>query len=75
MGFDRSLGNIQIARNLGVVAPLEEEIDDLLLPVSHSADLFFHELHLTGGRSEGCPCAGQHSGIRAHAQISGLVSS
>ena len=49
MGLDGSLGNPQIARNLGVVASLEKQADDLLLPVPHSADLLFHELHLTGG--------------------------
>jgi hypothetical protein len=42
MGFYRTLGDIQILRNFGVVAPLEEKIDNLLLPVSQSADLLVH---------------------------------
>jgi hypothetical protein len=62
MGFYGSFGNIQIARNLGVVASLKEEIDDLLLPVPHSADLLFHELHLTGGARHAARAQGSIAG-------------
>ena len=52
MGLHSSLGYIQIARNLAVVASLQQQIDDLLFPVPHSADRFFHRRHLTGGAED-----------------------
>ncbi len=74
MGFDGSFGNIQIVRNLRVVATLEKKLDNLLLPVPHSADLLFHELHLTGGARPAARAQGQHCVSVAHAKNSGLVS-
>lgn len=42
MGFDGPLGYIQVASDLGVVAPLQQQIDDLLLPWAHLFNPFFH---------------------------------
>ncbi len=46
MSFDRAFRNSQNARDFGVIAPLEKEIDDLLLPAPHSVEPLFHESHL-----------------------------
>ena len=42
MSFDRTLGDIQIASDLGVVTPLQQKVDNLLLPWTHFAELLFH---------------------------------
>lgn len=44
MGFDGALGDIQVARDFGVVTSLEKQIDDLSFPGSHLIELFFHIL-------------------------------
>ena len=45
MSFDRTLGNVQIASDFGVVAPLEQKVDDLLLagPLG-GGDHFLHRI-------------------------------
>jgi hypothetical protein len=42
MSFNRSLGDIQIAGNLGVVTSLEKQIDDLALTGADFAEMLFH---------------------------------
>lgn len=44
MSFDRALGYIQITSDLGVVAPLQEKVYDLLLAGTHGAGHFQHKL-------------------------------
>ena len=46
MGFDRALGDIQIASDLGVVAPLEQEFDNLPLSRPHGAGDLLHNVYL-----------------------------
>jgi hypothetical protein len=65
MCFDGSLGNVQIASDFRVVAPLQQQIDDLALAGPHVAVvLFHHSLHLTDefrSPSSGCqPGPGTH---------------
>ena len=43
MCFDGALGYVQIASDFGVVASLEQEIDDLTLPGTYLAELLFHK--------------------------------
>jgi hypothetical protein len=42
MCFDGALGNVQIPSDLGVIASLEKQIDDLAFPGSHLVELLFH---------------------------------
>lgn len=46
MGFDRAFRNLQNSGDFGVIAPLEEKIDDLLLPAPRSVERLFHSFHL-----------------------------
>jgi hypothetical protein len=48
MCFHGALGYVQIASDLRVVTTLEQQVDDLLLPLPQRNDIFFHALHLTG---------------------------
>jgi len=49
MRFHRSLGDVQVASDFRVVTSLQQQIDNLPLPWSHLAEMFFHKkLHLTG---------------------------
>lgn len=59
MCLDGSFCNIQILRNFVVIASLKQKIDDLLLPLPHSAGLFLHGLHLASVAKVTAPCAGQ----------------
>ena len=47
MCFDRALGNIQVASDFRVVAPLQQQVHDLPLAGSHLVKLLVHELHLS----------------------------
>jgi hypothetical protein len=62
MGFDRSLGNVQIASDFGVVASLEKQFNDLPFPGPHLTELLFHK-HCTSPMRPG-RCKWQ--AIRAH---------
>ena len=42
MSFNRSLGDIQIAGNLGVVTSLEKQLDDLALAGADFAEMLFN---------------------------------
>jgi hypothetical protein len=44
MSFDRSLGNVQLPCDFGIVTPLKKQIYDLLFPRPHLIELFFHNL-------------------------------
>jgi hypothetical protein len=44
MSFDRSLGNVQLLCDFGIVTTLKKQIDDLPFPRSHLIELFFHNL-------------------------------
>ena len=43
MRFDRSLGNVQIAGDFGVVTSLKKQLNDLPFPGPHLAELLFHK--------------------------------
>jgi len=47
VSFHCSLSDMKIPSDFGVVASLQEQIYDLLLPGPHLVELFFHALHLT----------------------------
>jgi hypothetical protein len=65
MCFDRSLGNIQIPSDFRVVTSLKKQIDNLPLPWSHLAELFFHNhCHLTDAPRP--PQVAKRSGPSAH---------
>jgi len=42
VSFNRALGNVQIASDFGIVAALQQQIDDLLFPGTHFVEFFFH---------------------------------
>ena len=42
MCFDGSLGYVQIASNFRIVTTLQEEFDDLLLPLPHFSKFLVH---------------------------------
>ena len=44
MSFDRTLGDVQVASDLGIVTALEQEFDDLLFAGSHGSQ---HLVHFT----------------------------
>lgn len=44
MSFDRTLGDMQIASNFGVVAPLQQKVYNLPLPGPHGAGHLLHKL-------------------------------
>jgi hypothetical protein len=46
MSFHGSLGDVQVASDFRVVAPLQQEINDLLLPGSHLIHILIHGLNL-----------------------------
>ena len=46
MSFDGALGHVQIASDFGIVASLQQKIDDLPLPGSQLLKLLVHEQHL-----------------------------
>lgn len=53
MRFHRSLGDVQVASDFRVVTSLQQKVDNLPLPRSHLAEMFFHkELHLTDNAPE-----------------------
>jgi hypothetical protein len=43
MGFNRALGNVQIASNFRVITPLQQQLDQLPLPRSYLIELLFHK--------------------------------
>jgi len=48
MRFHRSLGDVQVVSDFRVVTSLQQKIDNLPLPWSHLAEMFFHKkLRLT----------------------------
>ena len=46
MCLDGSLGYVQIASDFRIVTTLEEQIDNLLLPLPYLNRFFFHAVHL-----------------------------
>jgi len=42
MSFNGALGDVQIASDFGVIASLQQKIDDLLFAGTHLAELLFH---------------------------------
>ncbi|MFZ0480992.1 MAG: hypothetical protein WAL71_17770 [Terriglobales bacterium] len=46
MSLDSALRDVQVTRNLGVVTPLQQEIDDLLFARCHGAGYLLHHLYL-----------------------------
>ena len=52
MSFDGALGDVQITSDLGVVASLEQQVNDLPFAGSHRAGQFFHGLHLAKAAPE-----------------------
>jgi len=60
MGFDSALGDIQILCDLGVVATLKQQVNDLLFAISQLANLLFHG---------GTPPSGAFEGRRARAAL------
>ena len=42
MSLDRTLGDVQIAGDLGIVATLKQEIDDLLFAGTHRSQPLLH---------------------------------
>jgi len=42
MSFDRALGDVKVAGDLGIVATLEQEIDDLLLAGTDGSQSLLH---------------------------------
>lgn len=48
MCLNSSLGDIQVASNFRVVAPLKQQVNNLPFPRSYLVELLFHKtLHLT----------------------------
>jgi hypothetical protein len=45
--LDGPLGYVQIASDFRIVTSLQQQINDLLLPGPHLAELVFHALHLS----------------------------
>jgi hypothetical protein len=46
MSFDGALGHVEVTSDLGVIASLQQEIDDLLFPGPDLAEVLIHGLHL-----------------------------
>ncbi|MGA9530064.1 MAG: hypothetical protein WBS24_18265 [Terriglobales bacterium] len=44
MSLDGALGDVQVASDLRVIAPLQQQIDNLLLARSHRAGCLLHNL-------------------------------
>ena len=43
MSFDGALGHVQVASDFGVIASLEQQIDDLPFSYPHLLELLFHK--------------------------------
>ena len=65
MCFHSALGYVQIASDFRIVAALQQQIDDLPLPLSHFHKLLFHAL-----TSKGCArrTASGKSALKSDAQ-------
>jgi hypothetical protein len=72
MRFHRSLGDVQVASDFRVVTSLQQQVDNLPLPWSHLAEMFFHKNCTSPTRSEAasgaetCPLGASGFGSLRH---------
>ncbi len=58
MRFDRTLGDVEIVSDFRVVTPLQQKVDNLLLPATSGGKPLFHNHYTFKGRTSTCRTGG-----------------